>query len=476
MSILDTLNILSDISSKKEKEATLKKEIDNTLLKRVLYLCLSKRIKFYINAIPEYKKPTIEKYNLEEALDELNPIIERDIVGNAAKEHLSGILSNVSDDNAIVIKRIIDGDMKIGMGARSVNACFPKHIEITPYMGAVSFNKTKVDKIIDSGFAISQEKIDGRYANIIFDEEGSVTLESRQGERTYVKGKFLKSLEESCLSGIVLNGELTMKGVDRYTSNGMISSIVSIRGKEAEGISTDKEKKKFSEKMGMTIDEAEDLLEYTAWDSILLEEYYDNKSSVIYKDRLKNTSSYIDIINHEQGDCSIKLIDTDKVDSYSDAVILFQDKIKSGKEGTLVKSLNSTWKHGKPAWQVKMKLEMNVDLKIVGFNEGGAGTKNEGGIGSIRCESSDGLVKTDPYGISDDDAEMFNKDRESFIGKIVELKCCGLSHNSKGEYSLLHPSFVKVRDDKYDADTLVDIKENEAMIKGLSFNKDTLKR
>ena len=49
----------------------------------------------------------------------------------------------------------------------------------------------------------------------------------------------------------------------------------------------------------------------------------------------------------------------------------------------------------------------------------------------------------------------------------MEIKCSGTSYDSEGNYSVLHPVFKKLRDDKDSCDTLDTILEIEAMAKGL---------
>ena len=81
--------------------------------------------------------------------------------------------------------------------------------------------------------------MDGRYCNAII-RAGEVELESRQGEPTIVTGaKFVEELTQ--LDDCVLNGELTMDGIPRYESNGIIASIIDICGKKESR--TDKETK-----------------------------------------------------------------------------------------------------------------------------------------------------------------------------------------------------------------------------------------
>ena len=64
--------------------------------------------------------------------------------------------------------------------------------------------------------------------------------------------------------------------------------------------------------------------------------------------------------------------------------------------------------------------------------------------------------------------DYITKNQSELLSTIIEVKCCGLSKNSNGEYSLLHPVYIKSRVGEKDvADSLESIKEIEAMAKGL---------
>ena len=102
---------------------------------------------------------------------------------------------------------------------------------------------------------------------------------------------------------------------------------------------------------------------------------------------------------------------------------------------------------------------MDIDLKIVGFNYGDKGTKNEHVISSFNCESSDGLVKTRPQGLTEAKMLDVTKRQSELLGKIIQVTCNGLSSNSKGEYSLMYPRFTSERSDKNTCDSLESIKE-----------------
>ena len=445
----------------------LRKYKDNEVLKKVLLLANSSRVKFYIRQIPEYGpdfKTVSSHLQLNEALTKLEALSSRLVTGNDASDYLRELLSNLNPDDAFVIKRIIDKDLKIGIQVTNINKVIPNLIERTPYMGAQSFSEKLVKDIFDKNvMAISQIKMDGRYCNAIIDG-GHVHLLSRGGEQTYVgDAKFLKDLEQ--LENCVLNGELTVDGYDRYTANGYVASVVDIEGnREVRGEEeTNNRIDLFSKKNKVEYSEILNKIRLTVWDRITLEEYFKKKSNREYRVRL---DELIDLIEYNQLDM-VSLVKMKIVTNYEEALEHFLEALELGLEGTILKSIDGTWKDGKPTWQVKMKLEMNMDLKIIGFKYGSEGSKNEFVISTLQCESSCGLLKTNPAGMSDAVMKMVTENQDSLLGTIVEIRCCGLSQNNLGQWSTLHPSVVKFRDDKDTCDSLESAKKIEEMAKTL---------
>lgn len=111
---------------------------------------------------------------------------------------------------------------------------------------------------------------------------------------------------------------------------------------------------------------------------------------------------------------------------------------------------------------------MNIDLRIVGFEYGDVGTKNENVYSTINLESSCGKLKTNASGMKEVMMKDITERADELMGTIVEIRCCGLSQNSKGEWSTLHPSVVELRDDKDTCDSLESAQEIENMAKGLT--------
>ena len=145
----------------------------------------------------------------------------------------------------------------------------------------------------------------------------------------------------------------------------------------------------------------------------------------------------------------------------------FTEALERGLEGTILKDSEGEWKDGKPNWQVKMKLDMNVDLRIIGFEMGTKGTKNENWVSTLNLESSCGLLKTNPSNMDEKMMQYVTDNQDKLMGAIVEVNCKGLSQNKFGDWSLMHPSVVEIREDKNTCDSLESAKAIEESVKSL---------
>ena len=98
---------------------------------------------------------------------------------------------------------------------------------------------------------------------------------------------------------------------------------------------------------------------------------------------------------------------------------------------------------------------MECDLKIVDVLSGTG--KYEGMLGSVVCESDDGVIQVNVgSGLNENQRETLKK--EDLIGKIVAVKYNTRITNKQGEESLFLPIFIELREDKDVADNSKDIK------------------
>ena len=442
---------------------------DVPLLKEILYMTYSNRYKYYIKQIPSYVHcENTTKLSLEDGLEVLKLISKRVYTGGDAKLQLCNVLEVLSPDDAQIIEYIVGRSCKIGMGTRNINKIFPKLIEKVSYMGAKSYSVEGVKKLLKKGRCIIQKKMDGRFCNAII-RGGEVEMMSRQGEPTILdNAKFLSELEG--LEDCVLNGELIMdspKGgtsgiIDRYTSNGIIMSLIDITKKREErGPEATQKKIDAFEKKHMNFNDALNLIRFTVWDTITVDEFYDAKSKIPYYKRLESVTDLVEGLE------MVSIVDSLEITTFEEAIGHFQSMLNSGEEGSVIKAYDGVWCDGKPNHQHKLKLAMDMDLKIVGFNYGTG--KNSEVISSLNCETSCGLLKTSPTGMTEADMKYITENQGNLLNTIVEVKCSGLSWDSEGNYSLFHPVYKGSRIGEKDvADSLEDVKAIEAMAKGLS--------
>ena len=448
MNIKQIFDEISSTGGNNAKMDILRSYSDNELLKRVLYMANSKRIKFYIKKVPDYVFDEIQ-WTLDEGLDILMRLANREITGQSAIDTLSVLLGNVSSDDAYIIERVIEKDCKIGMGSSFINKVFKGLIEETPYQGCMSFDIKKAKTLFKGGNQVlSEVKADGRYVNVII-RNGEVEMESRQGELTVLGDCFL-TRELGSLNDCVLNGELIIEGISRLISNGIIASIIDYKSKFHLRSNAENQKKmiSFIKEKGMTIEDAVSRIKLKVWDIINIDEYFEAKSDVKRIDRFNRLKSVIGESN------SIEVIEHRIVSSYEDAMVHFAEVLERGEEGTVIKSLDGGWKNGKHSYQLKLKLEMNLDLEVIGFNYGAKGTKNENVISSIACKSSCGRLVTNAQGLTEKLMEYVTDNQDKLLGTIIEIKCNGISTNSKGGYSVFYPSLSDFRDDKSEANSL----------------------
>lgn len=446
MTIKEIFDEIANESSTLKKTEIVTKYKDNELFKKVLYMANSKRVKFYIKQIPEYEKNDGRvAYTLEWGLSRLDVLSNRDLTGHAAIQHLKKVLESVLPENAYIIERVIEKDCKIGFGTRMINKVFPDLIEKTGYMGCKPYSKELIIKLLSKGKALSQEKMDGRFMNSII-QGGELDNESRQGEPTLLENPlFFTELKQ--LKDCVLNGELTMEGIPRYESNGIISSLITIANKKENGEDVTKDIKKLETKH-MPYQQALDLIRFTAWDILTIDEYFTRKCKRPYIERFND-------LNETLKDCKmLRIVETREVSTIKEVMDHFNEVVARDGEGTVCKSMDGVWTDGKPNTQIKVKREMTLDLRIINFNYGTKGTKNENVISSIDCESEDRLLITTPGGMDENTMDYVTENQDKLMKTIIEIKCSGLSVDNKGRYSTLHPRFSKFRDDKTIANTL----------------------
>ena len=427
MNIYHFLNELARDAGRNYKIELLERNADNATLKEVVRLALDPMTQFYQRKIPAYTTGQVTM-NLEQGLNRLFPLASRMVTGNAAIAHLTETLSSLTADNANVIERIIEKDLKCGVSTSTANKVWPNLVMDYPCMLCSQYEEKLINKIKWPAYV--QLKMDGMRFNAIV-QDGKCEFRSRNGKEIQLLG----NLEEEFIEmagdvDCVFDGELlVMKDgniLDRQTGNGILNKANkgTISAKEAE------------------------LVHATVWDLIPYTQFIDGRCATPYSHRFMTLKGMV--FQKKK----IHLVQSDTVENIEEANALFEQYLNAGQEGIILKDTTGVWEDKRTKSQIKFKGELECDLKIVGIQAGTG--KYEGMLGAIICESGDGVVKVSVgSGFNDEHRKTLG---DEIIGKIVAVKYNARITNKEGEQSLFLPIFVEVRDDKNKADTSKDIK------------------
>lgn len=413
--IINTINELKNTTSlNRKKEILIKSESE--MLKLILSLTYDRvKYTFGLKKVQYTKIGSKSLNNIEPdyLLKLFEPLFTRTYTGNAAFYYMQENLEDFDSESQQIIYDILQRDLRCGINTKLINKVFKNLITEFPYMRCSLIDQLKNIKYP----AMLQLKADGTYRTFIKNQD-EIRAYSRSGEE-YSHPLIFQQLKE--LKDGVYIGELicnNLEGSDaseiRYKSNGLLNSL--------------------KPPLDVT---------FYAWDFISLDEFKNGISSTPY---IKRYESLPETEN-------IKKIETWFVKDYNEALQITNDLIKNGEEGTILKNSTAIFKTGTSREQIKLKPEIEVDVKCIGFTEGTGKFKST--FGAIIFESSDGILKGQVSGLTDIEREDISKNRDLFINKILSVKATGVSKAKNSDtYALLFPRFNGFRNDKDVADDI----------------------
>jgi hypothetical protein len=422
------LEEINENNSTNHKLEVLKKYKDNAFFKRVLQLTYDKVAFTYgvsLDQVEKFEPVELEiPINLEFACASLvQNLCTREKTGHAALQLASNLIGNLDEKDADVLKKIINRDLRINIGKTQINKIFTGLITKPVYMRCDVYSDKTAKNITFP--AIVQLKADGTYREITV-HNGQVSSRSRSGEEYEYPVIFdqMKMYPD----GIYV-GELTVNGIsDRAQGNGLINSD----------------------------NPPHDDIILELWDIISHEEYAQarlkdrkNPCKTPYSSRFNKLQAIVD------GSNNVKVIPFKNVVSLKEALEETSKWMNHGYEGAILKDLNGVFKDGTSKEQLKLKLEISVEMRCTGFHEGTKGTKREGKVGSIIFSNDEGTIQGKCSGFTDKELDYFTENQAELIGRVFEVQFNDLS-KAKGNdyYALSHPRFIEWRNDKDSTDTL----------------------
>ena len=410
---LEFVNEIQKDSSRLYKESVLKKYSDNDDIKYLLDFVYNTYI---VTGISSKK---LQKTNLSNThLSELE-LFEYFKKNNTGRDEDIAVLNTFKTTFSIeeqkLIDQIISKNLQLGIDVKTINKVIPNLLPV--------FTIQLANKYFDNpSFVEGKEfwlttKIDGSRI-IAIKENQNVYFFTRAGQRYLGLVDLEEELKSVPQDNFVLDGELTLLDKGNLSSKEQFKETMKISRKD--GI-----------KHG---------LKMLVFDYLELDEFKNNKSYTMYSDRREklnklftNTLTYfslLPILYHGT--------DTTKITE------LLNKAIKAGEEGLMI-NLQDVYQFKRTSSLLKVKKMNDLDLTIVGFEEGT--NRLAGTLGALLVEYKNNIVKVGS-GFSDELRKEIWLHQKEWLGRTVIVQYFEETKNQDGGISLRFPVYIDYREDK----------------------------
>ncbi|EPY8037299.1 hypothetical protein ACXG0S_001879 [Campylobacter coli] len=420
--ITDFLNELNASNSSNYKLEVLKK-YNNEIIREFLSLVYDKvKYSYGIKKVPEFQNnsETIDFNTIKNTFIALH---NRDFTGNKAISVIQTLLNNKTPEITRIITCILDRDIHSGISTKQINKVHKKLITEFPYMRCSLMDKFKNIRFP----AMIQIKADGTYRTFI-KKGDSVQAFSRSGE-SYEHPKVysaLLNLPDGAYIGELICNEVegTNSTEIRYKSNGLLNSLT-----PPENVT------------------------FYMWDYLTLEEFENGSSKTPYKERFEFVWRLTETLEYD----TLTVVRTRVVDNLESVNIYLNTWLKEGEEGAILKNCDAVFKNGTSTEQIKLKPEIEVEVRCIDFTEGNGKFKDT--FGAIVFKTDDELIRGKVSGISDSERLEIFKNSSKYLNKVFTVKATALTKSEDSDvYALMHPRFNGFREDKDYTDTLDRVK------------------
>ena len=414
--ILDIVNQIATTSSTKQKEQILKDNQQNELLKQVLEYCYNPSKVYGIakKSLATPTQATCKFATIFELLDWLQTV-------NRSSETVditNAFLNSVEQDLKDLYTKIILKDLRCGISEKTVLKVFPKLFYLHQVQQAYPMKDNNKPRI-GEWFAL-QEKLNGSRGDFIPTHNAIL---SRQGIAFSGMGHIVKEIKDLFGNDYVIDGELIRNNVDNLSDEENFTLSCSIINTQDDTI------------------EKTDII-FIVYDIIPMEEFLNEKSKKLFKDRYKDLMKFEEIAK-EKGTKYITFSHNLYEGTDQSKIQEWLDKMdEQGKEGLMLYK-NDYYRCKRHNGLLKVKSFLSCDVECIGLYEGEG--KYEGMLGGIIVDYK-GYEVGVGSGFDDATREHLWKHQGEIVGRIVQIKYKTESKNKKGGLSLQFPIFQVVRE------------------------------
>lgn len=433
--LFDVIRELESTPSRNDKLKILKDNVDNGLLKKVFEHTYEKNSGIKSLKTPYDVYQEVEPIHIEQdkKLDNfLDNYINLKPNSNELREYIyTYSKDNLTKDYYEILTRILKGDLLVGVTKTTYKKIWNDQKE-DDRSELLLCNDATEDLIRKIGFPVfAQVKYDA--ARIYFshnkNSDKTSAFSRGQNELKFPVDVFdeIKSLTRYFGDNTVyVDGEAFYKSTDscRKLSNGVFNKLV-------HDTATDLERDSFI---------------FVVWDM------YVKGDTRPYKERYALLSQMFETFNYRK----FILAENKELNNIQEIKSFVAPLVKRGLEGAIIKNPKSIWKSGKQNDALKIKVFFECELEIIDVIEGK--NSRSGKLGAFKCKSSCGSLIVNVSGF--DKQQLDEYYTPNMIGKIITVKANSIIQDLKKPdlYSLYLPSFIEVRHDKKQADSLDSIK------------------
>lgn len=412
---------IQETSSLNDKKSIIIANKDNELFKKCLEFLLDKNIvtgisNSKISKVDKNKiksKSTIKLNSFKDVMDYLkihNTGRDEDIA-NVKNFIYNHYISN--DDEFMFYVQMVTKKYKLGIDSKTVNKCIPELIPTWEVQLGSSYEKLKLkDK---EWFSLSQ-KCNGNRCSFY---QGK--LISRQGKEFNGMQHIISDLEQLGV-GWFYDGELIRKNVDNLPDGENFRVGTGI-------INSDLESKKE--------------IKFVIFDYFPESDIKKKESTAKYKLRREMLNKLRDVIT-EKNLKNIEIVTMVYEGTDQSQIMKWLDyAVDQGWEGLMLNK-DAVYKCKRTTDLIKIKRFYTMDLPVVEVLEGDG--RLNGTLGALVVQYKDNTVNVGS-GFDDETRKRFWKNRDSLIGRVIEVKYKEISNDKKtGLESLQFPIFVELRE------------------------------
>ena len=418
MKVSEVFEEIKSTSGSIAKKKLLEDHSSNDLFKTAIRMGLDNFVPFNVVKVPKVKDrlqpPLADEEGWSSFFDIALKCAKREVTGNAAVDALHSCFSSVDEESEKWMRKILQKRLSIGASTKTVNKVWPGLIQTFEVSLAQQFDPKRIK---DMETVYVEPKLDGIRCFAIV-ENGSAKLFARSG-------KLISNFDSTIGAAL---GEL---GDGCYDGELMGEDFVALM-------------RQAYRKDNAKIDDAY----LSLFDYLPLCEWKSGNVVMSTKARYANLKRKVgslnlrELITKPDDPLYLNVVERHEVPAGVDDIMALHHKfVQEGYEGAMVKTIDAPYRFGRSYDVMKVKEFHDVDLPIVGLEEGTG--RHTGKLGAVKINYNGVIVKVGS-GFSDEEREQVWNDRENFMGRIIEVRYQEVTPDG----SLRFPTFVCFRNDR----------------------------